>query len=102
MNYYFSAFSPIRKYLFRSFMLVLIFSQIQHAAPQISIAAGSQILTTLFRAIDRQSGYFFLYDMAAVRATEVNVNWTDCSIQQIVRQLDQQTTLVFRVSDKQI
>lgn len=102
MNYYFSAFSSIRKYLFRFSLLVLMFSQIQHAAAQIKIAAGSQNLTTLFRAIERQSGYFFLYDMAAARATKVNINCADCSIHEVVQQLEQQTSLVFRISDKQI
>ncbi|QBQ42285.1 SusC/RagA family TonB-linked outer membrane protein [Sphingobacterium psychroaquaticum] len=95
-------FKDLRKHRLCFFVLLIVVLSTNSALAQIRVSIKQKPLTTVFKAIESQSDFVFLYDKDVARVSSVTLNCSNCSIEEIVKQLAKETDLDFRVNDKQI
>src|SRR5690606_29921086 len=102
MKYHPFTFSLPRKYKLYSPLVFLIFCQFQFAFAQITLSGKPRNLTAVFKAIEQQSKYVFLYDRDIVLMPAVDIRCQNCPIGDIIHLLETETNLEFKVSGEQI
>ena len=102
MKYYLSKFSFVGKCKLYSPLVFLIVCQVQFAFAQITLSGKPRNLPAIFKTIEEQSKYVFLYDRDIVGLPAVDIHCNDCPINDVIRLLEQETGLEFKISEEQI
>lgn len=83
------------------FFAVVLLS-IQASFAQINMVAKDKSLASIFKQIEEQSDYIFLYEKEVVQVPAINFNCNGCSIDRVIQLLAKETKLEFKISGKQI
>ena len=83
-------------------LLFLNFFQVSKVCAQINVNAKEKPITQIFDQIEKQSKYVFLYDKAVSEIGLVSISCKGCSIDQLIRTLEKETALEFKISGQQI
>ncbi|ULT27263.1 hypothetical protein KUH03_11195 [Sphingobacterium sp. E70] len=80
----------------------MILSPLGGLKAQINIAAKQKSLISVFRQVEKQSKYVFLYDKAVENSPAISFDCANCSIERVIQLLEQQTKLEFKISGQQV
>lgn len=102
MKHHFMKYRRVKSILLGGGVWLLILSPLGGLKAQINIAAKQKSLISVFRQVEKQSKYVFLYDKAVENSPAITFDCANCSIERVIQLLEQQTKLEFKISGQQV